>query len=335
MSLYKRPNSRYWWCKVTVSGETVRRSSETTKKSQARLFEERLREELWNLKKLGKTAYTWDLAAEKWLDEAEHKRSLASDEGIIAWFQPHLTGKKLTEIDRTLVDQLRELKAEKASKATVNRHFALLRAILRKARDQWEWIGQIPSIPMYPLERPEPRWITRAEFESLAKHLPLYFERMARFAVLTGLRRTALITLTWKQVDLKRRHVWIAAIRSKSKKPIAVPLSPEATAVLRTVKGNEYVFTYEGEQFPAQNGYVWKQWRNAVKAAKLEPFRFHDLRHTWASWHIQNGTPTHILQELGGWSSYEMVKIYAHLDSSHLSKWASNLGHTKKRVARK
>lgn len=337
MPVYKRPGSRYWWVQVTVGGETVRRSSSTASKSQARLFEERLREQLWELKKLGKTAYTWDLAAEKWLEESEHKRSLHSDEAIIAWFQPHLTGKRLTQINRELVDEMREKRSKDTAPATVNRHFALLRSILRRARDEWEWVAQIPAIPMYSLETPEPRWITRDEFEELAKVLPPYLERLARFAVLTGLRRTALITLMWESVDFKRKHVWISALRSKSKKPIAVPLGQEAVRVLRTVKGqhDEYVFSYEGGPIPAMNGYVWKQWRKAVKAAQLEPFRFHDLRHSWASWHIQNGTPAYVLRELGGWSSDSMVKRYAHLDSSHLAQWAHNLGTVKKRKSRK
>lgn len=326
MSLYKRPGSRYWQCKVTVGGETVRRSTQTTSKSQARLFEERLREQLWELRKLGKAAYTWDLAAEKWLEEAEGKRSLASDEGILAWFLPHLTGKRLTEIDRAVVDDLRKKKRAEASEATVNRHFALLRAILRRARDEWEWVTQIPAIPMYTLEEPEPTWISREKFEELAEALPTYLERPARFAVLTGLRRTPIITLEWEQVDFKRKHVWISALRSKNKKPFAVPLGPEALAVLRTVKGkhDRYVFTYEGGPIPAQNGFVWKQWRLAVKKVGLEGFRFHDLRHTWASWHAQNGTPAFILQQLGGWSSEKMVRRYAHLDTSHLAEWADN-----------
>ena len=49
------------------------------------------------------------------------------------------------------------------------------------------------------------------------------------------------------------------------------------------------------------------------------------MRHTWASWHIQSGTPFHVLQELGGWSSYEMVLRYAHLAPEHLSEYAENL----------
>lgn len=329
MSLYKRPGSRHYQCKVTVGGETIRRSTGTESKAQAKLFEDRLRQELWELKKLGTMAYTWDLAADKWLDEKEGKRSLHSDESIIAWLQPHLTGKRLIDITREKIDELRGIKREEgASKATVNRNFALLRSILRCARDEWEWIGKIPSVPMYANETPEPRWITREKFEELAAALPSHLERPARFAVLTGLRRTPIITLTWPHVDLRRKHVWISALRSKSKKAIAVPLSPEAVRVLRTVKGqhDEHVFTYEGGPVPAQNGYFWKQWRVAVKAVGLEGFRFHDLRHTWASWHAQNGTPELVLQQLGAWSDGRMVRRYAHLDTTHLADWAGNVG---------
>ena len=57
----------------------------------------------------------------------------------------------------------------------------------------------------------------------------------------------------------------------------------------------------------------------------IENFRWHDLRHTWASWHVQQGTPLHVLQELGGWSDYEMVRRYAHLSVEHLAEYADNL----------
>jgi|GEM_PF-5409274 len=62
-----------------------------------------------------------------------------------------------------------------------------------------------------------------------------------------------------------------------------------------------------------------------IKRAEIENFRWHDLRHTWASWHIQNGTPLHALQELGGWSESEMVQRYAHLSPLHLSAYANNV----------
>ena len=66
-------------------------------------------------------------------------------------------------------------------------------------------------------------------------------------------------------------------------------------------------------------------WKGALKRAGIENFRWHDLRHTWASWHVQAGTPLYELQQLGGWECAEMVKRYAHLAPEHLAKAAANI----------
>ncbi|HET7730767.1 MAG TPA: tyrosine-type recombinase/integrase, partial [Usitatibacter sp.] len=68
-----------------------------------------------------------------------------------------------------------------------------------------------------------------------------------------------------------------------------------------------------------------KAWRQALGRARIEDFRWHDLRHTWASWHVQNGTPLNVLQELGGWESPEMVRRYAHFSADHLAPYAERL----------
>ena len=62
----------------------------------------------------------------------------------------------------------------------------------------------------------------------------------------------------------------------------------------------------------------------------IENFRWHDLRHTWASWHVQAGTPLHVLQELGGWESVEMVRRYAHLSTDHLAEYVERMSGTLK-----
>ena len=67
---------------------------------------------------------------------------------------------------------------------------------------------------------------------------------------------------------------------------------------------------------------VGSAWKRAMRRAEVVNFRFHDLRHTWASWHVQAGTPLQVLMELGGWSDMKMVLRYAHLGRSHLSEYA-------------
>ena len=63
----------------------------------------------------------------------------------------------------------------------------------------------------------------------------------------------------------------------------------------------------------------------------MAQFRWHDLRHTWASWHVQNGTSLQELQMLGGWSSFEMVLRYTHLSGDHLRDAANRIGTMKLR----
>jgi hypothetical protein len=71
-----------------------------------------------------------------------------------------------------------------------------------------------------------------------------------------------------------------------------------------------------------------------VQAAGLGDFRWHDLRHTWTSWHVQNGTPLAVLQELGGWRDLKMVLRCAHLAPGHLAPFAGNSGVVKPQGAK-
>lgn len=114
------------------------------------------------------------------------------------------------------------------------------------------------------------------------------------------------------------------ALEAKGAKAIAVPLNADALAVLQQCRGKhaEYVFTFRGKSI---FNVSTRAWRNALLRAKIENFRWHDLRHTWASWHVQNGTSLQELQLLGGWSNFSMVLRYAHLSSAHLQAAAERV----------
>jgi len=146
--------------------------------------------------------------------------------------------------------------------------------------------------------------------------------RLPRLGII-GLPLTNVTGLTWEQVDLARKLAWIHPDQAKARKAIAVPLNDTALQVLRAQRGKHatWVFTYEGERIKQVSTAAWYK---ALKRAGIEDFRWHDLRHTWASWHVQGGTPLFALQELAGWETEKMVRRYAHLTAEHLAVYAGN-----------
>lgn len=193
----------------------------------------------------------------------------------------------------------------------------LIRAILNRAQKEWGWLEVIPAIRIRKVENRRIRWLTKVEAQRLIEELPPHLQEMVAFTLATGLRESNVTQLQWSQVNLDKQHALIHADESKSKRSIPVPLNKQALTIIRRQigKNQTYVFTYQGNPVSRCNNHAW---RKALHRAGIENFRWHDLRHTWASWHVQNGTPLHELQQLGGWSNYEMVLRYAHLSSDHL-----------------
>lgn len=126
---------------------------------------------------------------------------------------------------------------------------------------------------------------------------------MVAFSLATGLRKSNVTGLCWSQVDISRRLAWIHPDQSKTRKAIAVPLNIDALRIVTLQIGKHpvKVFSYRGEPVAQVTTAAWYK---ALKRCGIDDFRWHDLRHTWASWHVQNGTPLNVLQELGGWESY-------------------------------
>lgn len=268
---------------------------------------------------------TWDDAVRKWLVDKADKRSLASDQSNIRWLNKFLSGIPLTDIDKEVIDSLRTKKiASGASNATVNRMLALLRSILRMAVVEWEWIPSTPHVRLLREPVRRVRFLSPKQAVRLLSELPPHLAAMAAFSLATGLRRANVTGLRWEQVDIKRQIAWFDSDDMKNGNPHAVPLNDDAMRVLLSRRGAHpvYVFTYKGNKIVQASTAAWYK---ALERAGIRDFRWHDLRHTWASWHVQSGTPLLALQELGGWESAEMVRRYAHFSQSNLSVFAANL----------
>ena len=325
--LYKRSNSKFYWCRFTApDGQRVQQSTQTVDKKLAQEFEDRLKGEGWRVHKLGdKPQYFWKQAVVQWFRESSHKVTLSTDRLYLAFADNYLGDLYLDQIDRKLLEQIISDKlATGVQPGTVNRMMEVIRAILNKCVKEWEWIDRAPYVRMLKEPKRRIRWITPDQAEALCVVLPSHLEAMCRFSLATGLRESNVTGLEWSQIDLERLVAWIHADQSKSGQAIGIPLNKEAVIVLRKQSGQHarFVFTYFGKPVLKANT---RAFRNGLSKVGIENFRWHDLRHTWASWHVQNGTPIHVLQELGGWSDIRMVQRYAHLAPEHLSVYAGNI----------
>jgi integrase len=325
MSLYKRKDSPYWWVKLEVLGNKVQRSTGTADRAKAQEFHARLEASLWEQERLGvKPSRSWKEAAGRWLVETAEKRTHREDEKKLRWLHAHLGEKNLDEISLDVIDRIRLAKLKEATKGTTNRYLALVRSILIRARDEWEWVDKVPKVRLFKESQSRERSLTVAQAKQLVEELPEHLREMVLFSLATGLRQSNVLTLAWSQVDLGRKHAWIHGWQSKNRRPIAVPLNEVALGVLERQVGKhaERVFTYQGKPVVTANT---RAWRSALERVGVKDFRWHDLRHTWATWQRQAGTPTHELQRLGGWRSSTMVERYAHLAPDTLATAAQRL----------
>lgn len=363
MRLYQRGQRGTWWVDLgEIAGQRARRSTGTSDRAAAAEYAATLARDLWRARRLGETpTVTWNQAVVAWVEEHAHRRSIEEIKRVLRWLSDHLRGKPLAEITDPVIRQLararkaeavnrREIaravaagkpapKAKLTSGATVNRHLAQLSAVLHYAHKRG-WLDAVPPISKAPEPAKRVAWLTREQAELLLEELPPHLRAMAAFGLATGLRETNIRLLTWHQVDMPRAVAWFEGDEMKAGKAHSVPLNADALRVLALQQGQHKRWVFPVPRWEPAAGPEDKPrlvadaptgkissaaWRKACTRAGVPWLRFHDLRHTWASWHVQSGTPLAVLQELGGWASLAMVQRYAHLGRSHVAQWAGNL----------
>ncbi len=321
MSIYLNKHGIWQISLCTPSGKRFRRTAGTSDRREAQELHDKLKHELWRQEKLGeKPKHLWDEACIRWLQENQGKKSLDSDK-IKIRLLPELRGLLLEDISRDLIHSVVNRKT--CSGSTKNRYFALIRAILNKCVNEWDWLDKAPKLKLHKEPKKRIRWLYPEEAQRLVnalENLP-YMQHLVIFSLATGLRQANVLNLKWEQIDLRRQVAWIYPDQAKAGKAIGVPLNQTAMQVLMDrPRVSDYVFTHSGGgKVKAISNRVW---REALDKAGITDFRWHDLRHTWASWLVQQGTPLAALKEMGGWESVEMVQRYAHLAPEHLSQHA-------------
>ena len=298
-----------YWIDVMLNGVRIRESLKTGDKKEAQKAHDIRRGEFWRQGVLKeKPSVTVNQAFDRWLLEKSHKKSIETDRLRIEVLRPKIGSMKLSALTRDVVER----HATGNAPATRNRYRALMRAILRAAERDWEWLDKAPIIKAEVENNERKTFITREQADRLIAELPEHYRPAVRFALLTGLRKANVLGLRWSAVNLEAGTVVVAAEEAKGKRKIIVPLNASAKALLEAMPSRE------GKVF-AVTSITEAAWKRACARAGITDFRFHDLRHTWASWHAMAGTPAQVLQELGGWQSYSMVERYVTFAPSHLA----------------
>lgn len=332
-----------WVRFTTPDGREVFRSARTTDRALAKEWASKLHSESYRIARLGeKPRRLWTEAVAQWVGDHLHKRSLKKDQHNLRWLDPMLRDLYLDEVTAdVLAEAAAKRKAEPrdkrrksdggthsdepTSQATVDKMLALVRSILRDAHKRG-WVASVPPITLSPPANEDDfRWLTREEAMALHDELAEHLRAPFLFALATGWREQNVLRLEWSRVDLGRKVAWFKGSEAKGKRAVGAPLNRDALAILKgqAGKSKKWVFPNgDGEPYDRANNHGWQA---AQRRAGIAPVRWHDLRHTWASWHVMAGTSLRSLMELGGWRNYKSVLRYAHLSPEHLAKDAARV----------
>ena len=302
MPVAKRTNGSY---QVTVcyGGRTYRKTSRHWTYTDAKGFE---RQWLANVRDAASGRRPERLIAdamEKWLTgHVPRLKSERQTKNHARALLPYIAGRKLTEAGEVW-SEIKAAEQDKAA-ATVNHKGRILRQITRAAWREWKWIDHPAAIDLLP-EQPRERFLTLPEVNALAK--ACHNTAAASYVLLaayTGIRRGHLLRLT--KHDVQGEFLRLDRT-SKTRTLQLVPLHRKVRAIAKAL--------------PLKIGD--RQLREAWAAARKEAgiaCRWHDLRHTCASWLAQAGVPLHTIGEFLGHSSTTVTKRYAHLSPQHLAE---------------
>ncbi len=255
----------------------------------------------------------------------------------LAWWEQRAGSLTLADISaRFINEQLQALAVEPTRKGTpraaqtVQHYRIAITHLLNIAASQWELIAESPApkIKKIKVQNERTRYLTDDELprllESVKGHADLAL--FVYLALSTGARAGELLGLEWNQIDMQRRVITLRAGETKNKDARILPLVEPALSMLRQrVRRLDTPLVFPGHRNPAQPANLRKPWVAALQAANIEGFRIHDLRHTAASWLVQQGVSLIAVAALLGHRTMQMTKRYSHLAPEHLQEVAAKL----------
>lgn len=256
----------------------------------------------------------------------------------LSWWKGEIGETELKHVTPALISECRDKlkstpynsgKTEKhRSEATVNRYLASLSPVLKVATTEWGWIQENPcqKIRRGTETRGRTRFLSDFERKALLRACDKATETpelriIVLLAITTGGRRSEIAGLRWRDVDFTRRRIIFT--EPKNGEARAAPLVGPAFEALkawsrtRPLDGSAHVFPGRTEKTSDKPLDFERAWQTAVKRSELSDFRFHDLRHTAASYLAMHGAGLREIAEILGHKTLAMVQRYSHLTQDH------------------
>ncbi|MDP0929039.1 site-specific integrase [Paracoccus onubensis] len=324
---YRSKNSRFWHYDFQIRGRRFHGSCGTDDYEEAKAVEAAERVKARGSSDITKKFTISQAIGTYWADVCQHQSSartaLSQGAMILSVIDPELRIENMTNAEiMKFVAKRRAV----VSNATVNRQLQFLGRALRHMHRVHGAI--VPDLDLKRAETAEPeervRELSPDEQKRLFKHLRTDLHPLVQFALMTGARLSTICELRWRDIDHDNRRM---TFRLKFAKTMRFPLSREIAALLSTLpksklpEDRRFVFTYEDQRskdrhrrkITASGGGLMEDFRDALELAEIEDFRFHDLRHTFATRMLRETGNLKLVSRLIGHSKVETTARYAHV----------------------
>lgn len=348
MGLVKR--NHVWWMSFMYQGRQVRRTTGTTDKrlaesilckvkvqiAEGQFFETREEQER-----------TFGEMMDRYLKERavlkapkSHQRDCQALNHLLPVFGEMV----LAEITpKLLAGYKAQRRTEKAAPATINKELQLVRHAFNVAMREWEWCRENPMhrVSMEPVHNEVDRWLTPKEEEGLMAASSPWLREIMTFALNTGMRQGEILNLQWQDVDFTRGTLMV--MKSKNGTRRTIPLNSTVYELLAAKQAATGASCGPVFKTPLGNAlqvrFLVREFCEARDRAGIPDFRFHDMRHTFATRLVQRGIDLYKVQRLLGHKTGTMTQRYAHhspeslrdgvnvLDRTRQDRVSTNLAH--------
>jgi len=332
--IYKRGNV-YWIRYAGIDGRIVRESSGYTKFREAEALLIKRRQEIKEgkqpeLKRI--TNHNFNELAEEYLKWAERQRSFKSKRGFIGQLLEVFKHLPLRRFSTRMIEQFQTERLQKGNRpATVNRLVATIKHMFTKAVE-WDFVEEetlkrIRRVKLLEENNRRLRFLSKEECQALISASDKHLKPIVITALNTGMRKSEILLLKWDNIDLKHGFILLEITKNGERREI--PINETVRIALQSLTRRldvPYVFFDPNTGKPYKD--VKRSFTSACRRAGIKDFRFHDLRHTFASHLVMAGVDLTTVRELLGHKTLNMTLRYAHLAPSHKVKAVNVLDNT-------